>query len=287
MWSLQSTSFGSAVSDTWSILRCPTCASAPGPAPGACNGCGRDVRAAGGGFDLLTDAEREAAGAFAAAYSKLRRSEGWAGLDGSEGPGHGADRLWEPRRRAAERAAPRIAGRIVVDIGSGGGWLAGLLPGAEVVAVDLLEPPPGAARLRVRGDMRRLPIAPAAVDACVYCASLHHAPLAGALVEAARVLRPGGLLLVLESPFYKDAAAAAAARERSRAYYRRVAAAELADAYHPIAQDAIGSALASAGLTVELLEQPQAWRLPGRPPRFPLLVARRKGGEDGGQQNDH
>ncbi|HEY8680737.1 MAG TPA: class I SAM-dependent methyltransferase [Candidatus Dormibacteraeota bacterium] len=274
------------MSDTWSILRCPTCGSAPGPAPGTCSGCGRDFRSAGGGFDLLTDAEREAAGAFAAAYSKLRRSEGWAGPDGGEGPGLGASRLWEPRRRAAERAAPRIAGGIVLDVGSGGGWLAGLLPGAEVVAVDLLEPPAGASRLRIRGDMRRLPIASAAVDACVYCASLHHAPLAGALEEAARVLRPGGLLLVLESPFHKDGPAAAAARERSRAYYRKAGAAELADAYHPIALDALRSALASAGLTLEILEQPRPRRFPGRPRRFPLLLARRQAGQDGGQQDD-
>jgi SAM-dependent methyltransferase len=275
------------VSDTWSILRCPACGSAPGPAPGLCSGCGRDVRAAGGGYDLLTDAEREAAGAFAAAYSSMRRNEGWAGPDGSEGPGHGSDRLWKPRREAAQRAARWIAGRIVLDVGSGGAWLPDLLPGPEFVAVDLLEPPAAStAGLRVRGDMRRLPVADGAVDACVYCASLHHAPLGRVLEEAARALRRGGLLVVLESPFYKDAAAAAGARERSRAYYRKVGAAELADAYHPIAQDAIDSALASAGLTVELLEQPQAWRLPGRPPRFPLLVARRKGGEDGGQEDD-
>jgi SAM-dependent methyltransferase len=164
----------------------------------------------------------------------------------------------------------------VLDVGSGGAWLPGLLPAAEVVAIDLLEPPTGgAAHLRVRGDMRRLPIADGAVDACLYCASLHHAPLGRAVEEAARVLRPGGLLVVLESPLYNDAAAAAAAGERSRAYYRKAGAAELADVYHPIAQDALESALARAGLTMEILEQPQAWRLPGRPPRFPLLVARR------------
>jgi SAM-dependent methyltransferase len=275
------------VSDTWSILRCPTCGRAPGPLAGACAGCGRTVRAAGGAFDLLTDVEREAADAFAATYSKLRRSEGWASQDGVEGPGHGSDRLWRPRREAAQRAARWIGGGIVLDVGSGGAWLPGLLPAAEVIAVDLLEPPAAsAARLRVRGDMRRLPIADAAVDACVYCASLHHAPLGCALEEAARVLRPGGLLLVLESPFYRDAATAAAARERSGAHYRKAGAAGLADAYHPIALDALVSALARAGLTVELLEQPQAWRLPGRPPRFPLLVARRKGGEDGGREED-
>ena len=273
--------------DTWSILRCPTCGRPPGPKAEACAGCGRAVRAAGGAYDLLTDAERDAADAFAAAYSRLRRNEGWASRDGLEGPGHGSDRLWKPRREAARQAAHWVAGGIVLDVGSGGGWLPDLLPGAEVVAVDLLEPPmASAAGLRVRGDMRRLPVADGAVDACVYCASLHHAPVARAIEEAARVLRPGGLLLVLESPFHKDAAAAAAAQRRSRAYYRKAGAGELADAYHPIAQDVLESALASAGLTVELLEQPQPWRLPGRLPRFPLLVARRTGGDDRGQEDD-
>ena len=70
------------------------------------------------------------------------------------------------------------------------------------------------------------------------------------------------------------------------ARYQRAGAGELADAYHPIAQDVLESALASAGLTVELLEQPQPWRLPGRLPRFPLLVARRTGGDDRGQEDD-
>jgi SAM-dependent methyltransferase len=287
MWSLQSTSFGSTVSDTWSILRCPTCGRAPGPIPSACAGCGRGVRSPGGAFDLLTDAERYAAGAFAAAYSNLRRSEGWASLDGGEGPGSGADHLWKPRRRAAQRAARWIAGGLVLDVGSGGAWLAGLLPGAAVISVDIIEPPDGgSSSLRVRGDMRRLPVASAAIDTCVYCASLHHAPLGPALTEAARVLRPNGLLVVLESPFYRDAAAAEAARERSRAYYRKAGVAELVDAYHPIAQDALESALTGAGFAVELLHQPRPWRVPGRPPRFPLLMARRKAGEDAAEQDD-
>jgi len=156
-----------------------------------------------------------------------------------------------------------------------------------VVALDLLEPPAtSAARLRVRGDLRRLPIGDETADAAVYCASLHYAPVGQAVKEAARVLRPGGRLVILESAFYKDARAAAAAKERSRAYYQEAGAAELGETYHPIAQDTLESALAGAGFTLDVLHRAQAWRLPGRLPQFPLLVARRPGGVRSSAEQD-
>ncbi|RCU47850.1 methyltransferase domain-containing protein [Haloplanus salinus] len=51
----------------------------------------------------------------------------------------------------------------------------------------------------VRGDAGRLPVRTAAVDAVVVLDALHHLPDQGAaLAEAARVLRPGGVVVVRE-----------------------------------------------------------------------------------------
>jgi ubiquinone/menaquinone biosynthesis C-methylase UbiE len=137
--------------------------------------------------------------------------------------------------------------------------------------------------------MRRLPVAAASADACVYCASFHHAPVSEATAEAARVLRPGGVLVVLESAVYPTATAAAAARGRSAEHYRRAGMPDLAAVYFPIAHDALGAALARERLSLERFENPRRSPLDHLlrlPRRFPLLVARRAGGEAGGEQHD-
>ena len=51
----------------------------------------------------------------------------------------------------------------------------------------------------VRGDAGRLPIRDESVDAAVVLDALHHLPdQRAALAEAARVLRPGGVLVIRE-----------------------------------------------------------------------------------------
>jgi SAM-dependent methyltransferase len=102
------------------------------------------------------------------------------------------------------------AGRRALELGCGDGrllaWL--LRRGADAVGLD---PDPaqlaraagalgGPGRL-VRGRAERLPFAPALFDLVLCFNSLHHVPVAGqpaALAEAARVLRPGGDLVVVE-----------------------------------------------------------------------------------------
>ncbi len=105
-----------------------------------------------------------------------------------------------------------IDGRDILDVGCGEGTLSRRLAGrgARVVGLD---PLPGAleqarragssgpAIRYLQGVAEALPFAEDSFDAVIFFNSLHHVPIgamARALREAARVLRPGGLLYVQE-----------------------------------------------------------------------------------------
>jgi SAM-dependent methyltransferase len=82
------------------------------------------------------------------------------------------------------------------------------------------------------GDLEALPLKSHSFDAVIAAAALHYAvDVRGALSEAARVLRAGGLLIVADSPVYDDAAAREAAWERTRSHYAGFGAAHLAGRY--------------------------------------------------------
>ncbi|HEX9298265.1 MAG TPA: metalloregulator ArsR/SmtB family transcription factor, partial [Polyangiaceae bacterium] len=103
-------------------------------------------------------------------------------------------------------------GWTVADIGTGtGGMLPLLAEFAErVVAVDISKEMLRRARERakslglsnvefVKADLRDLPLDDASVDAAFATLVLHHAPSpTAALKEMARILRPGGILVVLD-----------------------------------------------------------------------------------------
>ncbi|MCA9715367.1 MAG: methyltransferase domain-containing protein [Myxococcales bacterium] len=119
-----------------------------------------------------------------------------------------------PQRRdpsALLTEAVELRGKRVLDIGCGEGALSRFLAdfAAEVVGVEcntemlvLAQQGAEVANLRfVQGVGEALPFADESVDVIVYSNSLHHVPVASqgaALREAARVLRRGGDLLVLE-----------------------------------------------------------------------------------------
>lgn len=113
-----------------------------------------------------------------------------------------------------------VAGRAIADVGCGDGAIARLMArggarmvlGLEVTERQLsralaADPEPGVVFMKAGGEA--LPIADGMLDAVVFFNSLHHVPeplMDQALAEAARVLRPGGLVYVgepiAEGPFF-------------------------------------------------------------------------------------
>jgi ubiquinone/menaquinone biosynthesis C-methylase UbiE len=231
-------------------------------------------------------------------YRRLRLSEGFASADPDFArhlPFRDTSRrnvaAWRLRAlhylvmRAGLAMIPGM--RRVLDVGAGNGWLARRLAGAgyAVTALDVDASDAGLAALddprvaRVRADLEALPFGSDAYDAVIVAAALHYAvDLTRALAEAWRVLRPGGVFLIADSPFYPDALARYRAWQRTLAYYTQVGAAHLADRYR--------------GLTRVELEGPGLFhfvtlspgisgvfgRLRGRKagPRLPVLIGFRR-----------
>lgn len=116
------------------------------------------------------------------------------------------DLVTPPADAGALRAGLAFAEREVsraLDVGGGTGRAARALPEVDVTVVDAAAGMLRGARRRgvagVRGDATRLPICDASVDAVLALDALHHFPdQGGALAEARRVLRPGGVLVVRE-----------------------------------------------------------------------------------------
>ncbi|KTS09483.1 ubiquinone/menaquinone biosynthesis C-methylase UbiE [Methylobacterium sp. PvP062] len=143
-----------------------------------------------------------------------------------------------------ESLAP-LAGKRIVDIGCGPGALARRLvdAGARVTGID-----PGAAALARARDAvpearfeaatgEALPFPDASFDGAVMLNALHHVPdPAAALAEAARVLVPGGRLVVVE-PLAEGS------------FFEALRLIEDETAVRAAAQDAIAAALARGAYT--------------------------------------
>jgi SAM-dependent methyltransferase len=119
-------------------------------------------------------------------------------------------RVVEPAEREADRPLS------ILDLGAGSGWLSYRLAkrGHRVAAADLqVGPMDGlgahvhydAPFMPVQAEYDHLPFAPGQADLVVYNASFHYATdYLRALSEAMRVLAPGGRVVVLDTPVYKD-----------------------------------------------------------------------------------
>lgn len=168
------------------------------------------------------------ADAFARDYTTIRLAEG-RGSDDAEFyrslPDCPADHpiapQWRMHRRTyaclRNRVLPAFgAGKEILDLGAGTGWLSNRLAllGYRPCAVDVScdrQDGLGAARHftnqwpRLQAEFDYLPIADESVDAAVFNASLHYSTeYERTLRETMRVLRPGGNIVILETPVYKD-----------------------------------------------------------------------------------
>ena len=110
----------------------------------------------------------------------------------------------------------------ILDAGAGNCWLTRYIAewGHHVVALDLNEDDEdglGAGRhyleqlpltfRRVLADFSALPFADGSFDLIVYNGALHYAPdVALCIAEGTRCLKPGGEILLIDTPFYRDAA---------------------------------------------------------------------------------
>ena len=130
-------------------------------------------------------------------------------------------RTFDAFMRRILRPMARIAGPLtVLDLGAGNGWLSHrvALDGHRAIALDIRGDATdglGAAapfHRRVPGKIvpivasfDSIPLDPASVDIALFNASLHYATdLGGAVAEARRIVRPGGKLAILDSPFYRS-----------------------------------------------------------------------------------
>ena len=232
----------------------------------------------GAGAAALTD-RGHTARSFAEEYRALRASEGWADQNGHEDPEGGLRRLWRGRTRAVDEAMrillERLGGQaLILDVGAGGGWAARMMRGARVVAIDLAADMADSP-LAIRGDMQKLPLSDGVADGALYAASLHYAPLHAALGEAARVLRPDGLLVAVDSPIYPGPAETARSVVRARAYYAGAGHPALAASYFPIDAVELRRAITEAGLRLERLEVRPRWLQRLRAGPASLVVASR------------
>lgn len=179
-------------------------------------------------WDLVRPERRTVLDRFAAQYAAVRALE-HRELSPTEvralpmiDPAHPLAEMWQQRADSYDRFKSAIIGSApgaLVDIGAGSGWLAADLArqGWQAAAVDVtVDGGDGLAAARyhdaelllVRAEMQALPFATNSLDMAVFNASLHYAEsVTDALREAARVLRPGGILAVLDSPVFSDPAA--------------------------------------------------------------------------------
>jgi len=188
--------------------------------------CGFVLRESAGIINLLTDDEAADVQPFMDAYNLVREREQW-GNDDLDLPFHAKRhrQIWEIRQRnfrAFESVVARIPRGLALDVGAGNCWMTRYLDswGFDAIALDVNTSRldglragqkfinEGSQFLRVRaGKMEQLPFAPDRIRLLVANGSFHYATdFCAALSEFERVLTPQGMIVILDTPFYDNAA---------------------------------------------------------------------------------
>jgi len=171
---------------------------------------------------------------FVREYRMIRRAEGWGSGDAAyyralpyQDLSGRFSSIWRIRARSydtfvgcvlqpLEKSAPHALR--VVDLGAGSAWLAYRLAqrGHWVIALDVLDDPldglgatrhygPASTLRPILAEFDHLPMHAGQVDLAIFNASLHYSTdYRHTLLEALRVLRLRGTLVILDSPMYSD-----------------------------------------------------------------------------------
>ncbi len=287
-------------------LACPTCRGALVDLH--CATCGTTYENVDGIWRFLPPDRAALYAQFEHEYRVVRSAEGW----GSDEPayyralpwrdltGRFAD-LWRIRatsyRAFLDEVVSPFGGPLdIVDLGAGNGWLSYRLAqhGHNVAAVDVQTDTRdglGAWRhydasfMPMQAEFDRLPLADGQADVVVFNGSLHYSTdYTATLQEALRVLKPAGVIAVLDSPMYPASASGAAMVDERRASFQRT---------YGFSSDGLASEhyltpqrLAQLGLRWRVITPFRGWRwvvrpwwarLRGRraPADFPVLVGSR------------
>ncbi len=172
----------------------------------------------------------------------------------------------------------------ILDLGCGNGWMALHLaqrPATNIWAVDVnlpeleqsarLAAASGLTNLRfVFADFLKNTIPEKKFDLVVLAASVQYFPDLSELHAALkRVLKPGGAVHILDSPFYQSQEQRQAAGAATRAYYAGIGVPEMADWYHHhLWQDVekLGGKNRNAGIIARVLQHAR------RLPPFPWVI---------------
>ncbi len=220
---------------------------------------------------------------FAQSYSHAWQKDGWGATDTNyllNLPKTDVTRRNTGKWRVKARSMDALLSLLeelepqrVVDLGGGVGWLSHHLArrGHEVYDVDaVLDDAIGlwAAGVylrhgphfeRVWGELERPPFLNGSIDTVVCNASLHYASsLPTAVKEIGRILKPGGSLIVLNSPVHRDGISAVRAEVDSRRRLRQLGASDkTVSRYHHFDQEMLNRTMTiSIGPTEEVSFDP-------------------------------
>jgi len=217
---------------------------------------------------------------------------------------------WHIRARSFEALIRRVVRPLermrsgplrILDMGSGLGWLAHRLAlrGHQIAAVDLVTNDfdglgahrhYGGAFVSLQAEFDHLPVTDRSVDLVVYNASFHYAAdYLTTLQEGLRVLDAAGLVVIMDSPLYRDGSSGKAmVRERESALEKqRPSRGKAVAAESFLTYERLGVLEEQLGLRWELFQpwygvrwwsRPWIARLRGgrEPAQFQLVLGRRR-----------
>jgi SAM-dependent methyltransferase len=230
-------------------LRCPRCSAKLFSFD--CAKCGLSLRNENGIIRALPPARAEHYAQFISDYERIRAEEGrgsareefYAGLPFRDSSGKNSGQ-WRVRARTFRHLADHVLqpeirlGERILDLGAGNCWLSFrlALAGYKPIAVDLLTnnyDGLGAAEnyrshlptlfARFQAELAHLPFQDEQAGAAIFNASFHYAESDVAVVrEALRCVRPGGLVIISDTPWYScDESGRKMVAERRRGFLAR------------------------------------------------------------------